>query len=320
MNESAERNGEVLNWLLEGANDSEEGFRQGAALARNPRLQTLFSARAQQREQLVAQIAAEVRSFEQPPTESGSALGRAHQAFTYLRDAVSKNSDKGLVAELLRRERAIAGKFQTAVDDAQLPAHARGVATTALPSFAETAEELATLDQELSGTAWENPAAAGAFQLSDDDNRLLEAPAGAAVLFAGADGTESRIARSADTVVRIGIQAVAVATSEGGSLSVAIEAGDSSSKGRDGPAPIERRLAANQSVEVLVKAGVALPFKAHATAQDAQLLRTVVWSLDVGGAAPRIDAVLSVDAAPPMAPTEPVNAAATEDIGRAPPT
>lgn len=310
MDETQQRNGEVLNWLLQGANDSAQGFRQGAALARNPKLQDLFSERAQQREQLAGEIADEVRTFEQPPAEGGTVIGDAHRAFTYLRDVISQDSDKGLVEELLRRERALSDKFQSATEDARLPSHAREVATTALPSFAETTDELAKIDQAFSGELQETPKTSG-FKLSDDDNHFLEPPAGSAVLATGASGTESRIERSQDTVVRIGIQAVAVATSQGGSLAVTIEAGDSVSKGSDGPSAIERRLSAGQSVEVLVKAGAALAFKAYATPDNAQLLRTVVWSQDVGETAQR------QEAAAPVPPVDAENTAAAADSARA---
>jgi uncharacterized protein (TIGR02284 family) len=284
MDETQQRNGEVLNWLLQGATDSAQGFRQGADLARNPKLKSLFSERAQQREQLAGQIADEVRSFEQPPVERGTVVGEAHRAFTYLRDAISQDSDKGLIEELLRRERALSDKFQSAVDDTRLPSQARSVATAALPGFAETTDELAKIDQEYSGDSGEGSAKPGRFKLSDEDGAFLAVPPGAVVLSSGSDGAEGRIERSQDTVVRIGLQAVAVATSQGGSLSVAIEAGDGSSNGRDGPGPIEQRLTASVTLEVRVRAGAAVPFKTSATPQDAQLLRTVVWSLDVGDA------------------------------------
>ena len=310
MDETQQRNGEVLNWLLQGANDSAQGFRQGAALARNPKLQDLFSERAQQREQLAGEIADEVRTFEQPPAAGGTVIGGAHRAFTYLRDAISQDSDKGLVEELLRREQALSSKFQSATEDARLPSHARSVAATAATGFAETTDELAKLDRAFSGELKESPKTSG-FKLSDDDNRFLEAPAGSAVLSTGASGTESRIERSQDAVVRIGIQAVAVATSQGGSLAVTIEAGDGASKGRDGPSGIEQHLTAGQSVDVLVKAGAALAFKAYATPDNAQLLRTVVWSLDVG------KTVQSQEEAVAAPSTEAGNVAAAEDFARA---
>jgi uncharacterized protein (TIGR02284 family) len=310
MDETQQRNGEVLNWLLQGANDSAQGFRQGASLARNPKLQTLFSERAEQREELAGQIASEVRSFAQPPAEGGTVIGEAHKAFTYLRDAISQHSDKGLVEELLRRERALSDKFQTAIDDTRLPSHARDVARNARPSFVQTADELTKIDQELSGAVPNGKAVSGQFDLSDEDTTFLAPPSGASVLSSGSGGTETSIERSEDTAVRIGLQAVAVATSPGGSLSVTIAAGENSAEGRDGPASIEHHLTVNQSMDVLVKAGVPLALKASATPDNAQILRMVVWSLDIREAPREIP-----EAAQPMS-IEQAQVGAAEDFAR----
>jgi uncharacterized protein (TIGR02284 family) len=310
MDETQQRNGEVLNWLLQGATDSAQGFHQGADLARNPRLKALFSERAQQRERLAGEIAAEVRSFEQPASGRGTVIGEAHRAFTYLRDAISRDSDKGLVEELLRRERTLCEKFQSAVDDTRLPAHARGVATAALPGFAETADELRKIDQEFAGASPENAPLSGRLELTEEDNKFLEPPEGSTVLAAGSGGMEGRIERATDTVVRIGVQSVAVATAQGGGLSISIEAGGAKAEGRDGPAPMERRLSASGSLEVLVKSGVAITYRAQATPTDAQLLRTIVWSLDLGDSA-----ATTVDAAPAAA-TEPATGVTAEAYGR----
>ena len=314
MAETPERNGEVLNWLLEGANDSAKGFRQGASLARNPQLQAFFSDHAGQREDLAQKIAAEVRSFAQTPSDRGTIIGGAHQAFISVRDAISKDSDDGLVDELLRRERALGRKFQSAIDDAQLPPRARSVAAEALPKFAETADELAVLRERYAAAAQDSAAASGRYELSDEDNRFLALPEGSAMLSAGASGTESVIQRTVDSVVRIGIQAVAVATAEGGRLSVAIEASGASSRGQDGPAPIERRLTAAQTIEVLVKAGAVLPFKATAATEGAELLRTVVWSLDINDTTGRQEEGERRDST-----ADEAKVAAAADVGRAAP-
>jgi hypothetical protein len=119
------------------------------------------------------------------------------------------------------------------------------------------------------------------YRLNEDDNGFLAAPQGASLLFAGASGTETFIERSQDAVVRIGMQSVAVATSNGASLKVCIEVGDAAAKGQDGPWPIEYQLRASQSVQVLVKAGERVSFKAYPTAENAQILRTVVWAQDL---------------------------------------
>jgi uncharacterized protein (TIGR02284 family) len=311
MDETQQRNGEVLDWLLQGANDSAQGFRQGSDLARNPKLKTLFAERAEQREALAGKIADEVRSFaQQPPSQGGTVIGEAHKAFTFVRDAISHGSDKGLVEELLRRERALADKFQSAIDDPKLPSHARGVAAAGLPGFAETTAELTAIDAEFAGGPEASPATTGHFALTDGDNSFLEIPSGSAVLSTGAAGTETSIQRTQDTVVRIGIQAVAVATSQGGSLSVTIEAGEVASKGHDGPAALEHHLAVGQSVEVLVRAELALAVKAYATPNQAELLRTVVWSMDLR------DAVPAPGGEPQAASVDAANTAAAQDYAR----
>jgi hypothetical protein len=119
------------------------------------------------------------------------------------------------------------------------------------------------------------------FILDEDDEKFLNPPQGATLIFAGTSGTESWIEREMDTVVRISMKSVAVATSDTGALQACIEIGGASAKGQDGPSPIESQLRVSQSVQVLVRAGERLAFKAYPNASDAQLLRTIVWSSDL---------------------------------------
>jgi hypothetical protein len=119
------------------------------------------------------------------------------------------------------------------------------------------------------------------YRLNEDDNGFLAAPQGASLLFAGQSGAETFIERAEDTVVRIGMQSVAVVTSNGGTLAVSIEIDGAVAKGQDGPWPIEYQLRASQAVQVLVKAGARVTIKATPTAENAQILRTVVWASDL---------------------------------------
>jgi hypothetical protein len=120
------------------------------------------------------------------------------------------------------------------------------------------------------------------FKLTEADNTFIGAPQGAAVLFSGSSGTQTWIERAQDGVVRIAIQCVGVATMEGGTLAVSIEVGDQIAKGEDGPAPAETHLHASQSVQLLVKAGERVSFKAYPSGQSVHVLRTVVWASDLG--------------------------------------
>jgi len=129
------------------------------------------------------------------------------------------------------------------------------------------------------------------FKLNEEDHGFLAPPQGASLLFSGASGTETWIERCEDTAVRLGIQSVAVATADGGSLGVCIEAAGASAKGQDGPGVVEFHLTASQAVHVMVKAGERFAFKAYPIAEGAQVLRTVVWACDLNRpTAPEIEA------------------------------
>jgi len=118
------------------------------------------------------------------------------------------------------------------------------------------------------------------FRLNEDDQSFLELPREAALLSAGASGTQTWIERDRDTVVRITVKSVAVALANAASLEVVIEIGEDAARGQDGPAPSESQLRASQAVQVLVRAGERLAFKAYPRADDAHVLRTVVWTED----------------------------------------
>ncbi len=118
-------------------------------------------------------------------------------------------------------------------------------------------------------------------KLNEDDDHFLQVPQDATLIFAGLSGTETWIERAQDAVVRIGIKSVGVATSGGGSLEVCVEIGGDTAKGQDGPSPIETQLRASQAVQVLVKAGERVAFKAYPKPSDTQVLRTVVWAADM---------------------------------------
>jgi hypothetical protein len=119
------------------------------------------------------------------------------------------------------------------------------------------------------------------FKINDVDEKFLHTPQDATLIFAGASGTETFIERDRDTVVRISIKSVGVAMADGGSLQVCIDVDGQSASGQDGPAEVEAQLRASQGVQVLVKAGQRLAFKAYPKASNAHVLRTIVWTADM---------------------------------------
>ena len=119
------------------------------------------------------------------------------------------------------------------------------------------------------------------FKLHEADEKFLAVPQAGTLVFAGAGGTQTWIEREKDTVVRITLQSVAVATAQDGALEVCIKIGEDCARGQDGPAPVETQLRASQSVQVLAKAGERVAFSACPVATSAQVLRTVVWTSDL---------------------------------------
>jgi hypothetical protein len=119
------------------------------------------------------------------------------------------------------------------------------------------------------------------FKLNDADEKFLAVPQDGVLVFAGSSGTESFIERERDATVRIVIKAVGAATADDGVLGVTVEVGEAKASGQDGPFPNESTLRASQSVQVMVKAGQRLSFKAYPAATNATVLRTVVSIADM---------------------------------------
>ena len=133
------------------------------------------------------------------------------------------------------------------------------------------------------------------YKMNPEDEAFLQVPREASLLFAGAEGTETWIERTRDTVVRLSVNSVAMATADGGTLEVVIDVGGAQAKGRDGPAALEGQLRARQGVQVLVRAGEKLAIKAYARADKAVVMRTIAWAADL----PRDAAEAAADAIPP---------------------
>jgi len=119
------------------------------------------------------------------------------------------------------------------------------------------------------------------FKLNETDDQFLGLPQGAVMLASGVSGTETFIERDKDVTVRIVLQTVAYATADGATLQACIEIDGAAAKSEDGPAATETHLHAMQSVQVVVKAGDRLSFKAYPTAASAKVLKTVVYTADL---------------------------------------
>ncbi len=119
------------------------------------------------------------------------------------------------------------------------------------------------------------------FKLSELDDQFLDLPQGAVLVAAGTSGAESWLERDKDATVRLVIAAVAVATADAAGLEAVIEVTGANAHSEDGPAPADTHLQALQSVQLVVRPGERISFKAYPKPRSARVLRTLVYSMDM---------------------------------------
>lgn len=116
---------DVLNGLIKTTLDSVNGYREAAENADRSQYKGLFSDRAIKREQLAQELQQEVRALGgEPKTEQGM-LGKAHNKFVDLKNALTGGSDKAVIDEVERGEDHIRDRFKDALEDDDLPPQVR---------------------------------------------------------------------------------------------------------------------------------------------------------------------------------------------------
>ena len=124
-------------------------------------------------------------------------------------------------------------------------------------------------------------------KLNESDDGFLAPPSGAMLVAQGVDGAESWIERDKTATVRIVVASVAVATHGAATLAAVIETDGGAAHALDGPRSSEdhhQHLQAVVSVQAVVREGERLKFKAYPRAEGARVLRTVVYTTEVGRA------------------------------------
>lgn len=150
MQASQEKAIKTLNSLIETTLDSAHGYEEAAENARNEELRTLFAERSRRRTDLAHQLQEEVRSFGGKPQDSQSMLGKAHNKFVDLKNAVAGgDSDKAVVNEVERGEDVIKAKFRKALDDEDLPTNARQTVSRAYESIRVDHDEISQLKHSM---------------------------------------------------------------------------------------------------------------------------------------------------------------------------
>ena len=123
----AEHSSEIstLNTLIATTIDSINGYEESAQNIDNQRFSEIFRRRANERQEIVEQLRAEVRRLGGDPEDDGSVMGKAHQRFADLKAAITGRDEKSIINEVERGEDYLKSKWQSALQSGDLhgPTH-----------------------------------------------------------------------------------------------------------------------------------------------------------------------------------------------------
>lgn len=110
----------TLNTLIATTIDSITGYEDSAQNIDNERFREIFRQRANERQQVVEQLRAEVRRLGGEAEDGGSFMGKAHQRFSDLKAAVTGRDEKSIINEVERGEDYLRDKWQAALQSGDL--------------------------------------------------------------------------------------------------------------------------------------------------------------------------------------------------------
>ena len=135
----------TLNTLIATTIDSVTGYENSAKDVDNPRFAEIFRERANERQQVVAQLRSEVRRLGGNAEDDGSFLGKTHQRFEDLKAAITGKDEKSIINEVERGEDYLKEKFETALNSDTLSGESRSVVESCYQSVRSGHDQMSQL-------------------------------------------------------------------------------------------------------------------------------------------------------------------------------
>ena len=145
----AEHGTTILETLTTTLIDSINGYRDAASNAESSNFQELFRSMADDRSQVVEDLRSEISRLGGNPPDDGSFLGATHQRFLDLKAAVTGRDDQAIINEVERGEDYLKEKFETALNNADLPPESRSVIERAYQSVRQGHDKVSSLKHGL---------------------------------------------------------------------------------------------------------------------------------------------------------------------------
>lgn len=150
MNTANDHAVKVLNSLIETTLDSANGYKEAAENATSTQYRSMFADRSMRRNELVRELQQEVRTFGGEPETDQSLLGKAHNKFVDLKNALTGGADdKAVINEVERGEDMIKAKYEAAIADQELPTTARDLVNRAYGQIKADHDEVSRIKHQM---------------------------------------------------------------------------------------------------------------------------------------------------------------------------
>jgi len=135
----------TLNTLTATLIDSVTGYEDAASNSEAGRFSQIFRERAQERQQCVQELRAEVQRLGGNPEDDGSFMGKTHQRFLDLKAAITGRDEQAIINEVERGEDYLKEKFETALNSDELSGGTRAAVERVFQSVREGHDQMSQL-------------------------------------------------------------------------------------------------------------------------------------------------------------------------------
>lgn len=135
----------ALNTLIGTLIDSIDGYQKAAADTDNSRYAEMFNARARERQEVLTKLQAAVARLGGNPEDDGTTAGAVHRGWINLKEAVVGRDDEAIVNSVESGEDYLKDKFETVMNNKDLPPEARSAVEQAWQSVKAGHDEMSQL-------------------------------------------------------------------------------------------------------------------------------------------------------------------------------
>lgn len=139
----------ALNTLIGTLIDSVNGYQKAAADTDNTQYAEMFNSRAQERQSAIPKLQAAVARLGGNPEDDGTTAGAIHRGWINLKEAVVGRDDQAIINSVESGEDYLKEKFETVLNNKELPAEARSAVEEAWQSVKAGHDQMSQLKHAL---------------------------------------------------------------------------------------------------------------------------------------------------------------------------